>query len=140
MKYFPVMKYINETVRRQDRLLDESRSRELLKTSEYGVLSMVDDGGLAYGIPGSFIWDGDDRTCTTPPALRLKKGGESLIGSPYPILSCAITAPSRRLLLNIPFYRNVLQHNQSLVFITCTNANLKLLYYRSRALDIDKRI
>lgn len=69
MKYFPVMKYINETVRRQDRLLDESRSRELLKTSEYGVLSMVDDGGQAYGIPGSFIWDGDDRTCTTTPAL-----------------------------------------------------------------------
>ena len=36
------MKYVNETVRRQDRLMDEARAIELLSTSEYGVLSMVD--------------------------------------------------------------------------------------------------
>lgn len=52
------MKYTNETVRRQDRLLDEARALELLAHGEYGVLSMVsDDGG--YGIPVNFVWDGD---------------------------------------------------------------------------------
>lgn len=55
------MKYINETIRRQDRLLYEERARELLKTAEYGVLSMVDDNEQAYGIPVNFIWDGEDR-------------------------------------------------------------------------------
>ena len=55
------MKYINDTVRRQDRLLDEARSRELLETAEYGVLSMVDDDGQAYGIPVNFVWDGEDK-------------------------------------------------------------------------------
>lgn len=53
------MKYINETVRRQDRLMDEERAREILKTAEYGVLSMV-DGDQPYGIPVNFIWDGKD--------------------------------------------------------------------------------
>ena len=52
------IKYTNETVRRQDRLLDEARALELLAHGEYGVLSMVaDDGG--YGIPVNFVWDGD---------------------------------------------------------------------------------
>ena len=55
------MKYINDTVRRQDRLLDEARSRELLETAEYGVLSMVDDDGQAYGIPVNFVWDGENK-------------------------------------------------------------------------------
>ena len=32
------MKYVNETVRRRDRLLDEERALELLKDGEYGVL------------------------------------------------------------------------------------------------------
>ena len=35
------MKYVNDTVRRRDRLLDEQRACELLATSEYGVLSMT---------------------------------------------------------------------------------------------------
>lgn len=53
------MKYVNETVRRQDRLMDEARAIELLSTSEYGVLSMVDQEGTAYGIPLNFVWDGE---------------------------------------------------------------------------------
>lgn len=53
------MKYVNETVRRQDRLMDESRAIELLRESEYGVLSMVDTDGTAYGIPLNYVWDGD---------------------------------------------------------------------------------
>lgn len=53
------MKYNNETVRRRDRLMDETRALELLRTSEYGVLSMVADGG-GYGIPINFVWDGKD--------------------------------------------------------------------------------
>ena len=40
------MKYVNETVRRQDRLMDEARAIELLSTSEYGVLSMVDQSSI----------------------------------------------------------------------------------------------
>lgn len=35
------VKLNNEGVRRQDRLLDESGSIELLRTGEYGVLSLV---------------------------------------------------------------------------------------------------
>lgn len=55
------MKYINETVRRQDRLLDEQRAQELLSSAEFGVLSMIDDDDQPYGIPVNFIWDGDDK-------------------------------------------------------------------------------
>ena len=35
------MKYVNNRVRRQDRLMDEQRALELLRDGEYGVLSMV---------------------------------------------------------------------------------------------------
>ena len=42
------MKYVNETVRRQDRLLNEERALQLIRDSEYGVLSMVADDGGAY--------------------------------------------------------------------------------------------
>ena len=52
------MKYVNETVRRRDRLMDEARARELLESSEYGVLSMVTPEGEPYGIPVNMIWDG----------------------------------------------------------------------------------
>lgn len=51
------MKYVNDTVRRQDRLMNEGRALELLRTSEYGVLSMVSEGG-GYGIPVNYVWDG----------------------------------------------------------------------------------
>lgn len=54
------MDYINGKVRRQDRLLDEPRARQLLCDAEYGVLSMVDDGEQAYGIPVNFVWNGAD--------------------------------------------------------------------------------
>jgi nitroimidazol reductase NimA-like FMN-containing flavoprotein (pyridoxamine 5'-phosphate oxidase superfamily) len=55
------MKNVNDTVRRQDRLLDEERARELLAKSEYGVLSMVDEHGGGYGVPLNFVWDGEDK-------------------------------------------------------------------------------
>ncbi|MGI6233330.1 MAG: pyridoxamine 5'-phosphate oxidase family protein [Prevotella sp.] len=53
------MKYVNDTVRRQDRLMDEDRALKLLRTAEYGVLSMVDTNGAGYGIPLNFVWNGD---------------------------------------------------------------------------------
>lgn len=53
------MDYVNETIRRQDRLMDEERAIELIRTSEYGVLSMVDTDGSGYGIPLNYVWDGD---------------------------------------------------------------------------------
>lgn len=52
------MKYVNETVRRQDRLLSEERALQLIKVSEYGVLSMVAADGEAYGLPLNYVWDG----------------------------------------------------------------------------------
>lgn len=52
------MQYINNTVRRQDRLMDEKRAMQLLRTAEYGVLSMVSEGS-GYGIPVNFVFDGD---------------------------------------------------------------------------------
>ena len=39
------MPYDNSAVRRQDRLLDEARARELLAGSRFGVLSLVDGDG-----------------------------------------------------------------------------------------------
>lgn len=56
------VKFNNERVRRQDRLLDKTEAMELLRTGEYGVLSMVESvneeiGG--YGIPLNYVWDGN---------------------------------------------------------------------------------
>lgn len=53
------MDYQNDTIRRQDRLLDEARAQELLRTTDYGVLSMTDEQGLPYGIPVNYVYDGD---------------------------------------------------------------------------------
>ena len=53
------MKDVNDTVRRQDRLMDEERALELLRESEYGVLSMQDVDGSGYGVPLNYVWDGD---------------------------------------------------------------------------------
>jgi nitroimidazol reductase NimA-like FMN-containing flavoprotein (pyridoxamine 5'-phosphate oxidase superfamily) len=53
------MKFNNDEVRRRDRLMDEDRAEVLLKNSEYGILSMVDENGLPYGIPLNYVWDGD---------------------------------------------------------------------------------
>lgn len=52
------MEYVNHDVRRQDRLMAEERAIELLRTCEYGVLSMVSEQG-GYGIPINYVWDGD---------------------------------------------------------------------------------
>ena len=56
------MPYDNSAVRRQDRLLDEARARELLAGGRFGVLSLVDGDG-AYGIPVNYVWDGDVSFC-----------------------------------------------------------------------------
>lgn len=55
------MKYANDSVRRQDRLLDEASAIELLRKGEYGVLSMVESLGDelgGYGIPINYVWNG----------------------------------------------------------------------------------
>lgn len=55
-----MMKYDTTTVRRQNRLLEELEAYELLKTSEYGVLSMSAVEGGGYGIPINYAWDGKE--------------------------------------------------------------------------------
>lgn len=50
--------YDNGPVRRQDRLLDDTAACELLRTGEFGVLSMQAEEGGGYGIPISYVWDG----------------------------------------------------------------------------------
>lgn len=52
------MKYINEFIRRQDRLLAENKAIALLRSGEYGVLSLQTITGSGYGIPINFAWDG----------------------------------------------------------------------------------
>jgi nitroimidazol reductase NimA-like FMN-containing flavoprotein (pyridoxamine 5'-phosphate oxidase superfamily) len=54
------MKYTNETVRRQDRLMDENDAVKLLSDSEYGVLSMQGVEGGGYGVPVNYVWDGHE--------------------------------------------------------------------------------
>ena len=53
------MKYNNESVRRQNRLLDELSATKLLQKGEYGVLSMQAEKSGGYGIPFSYVWNGD---------------------------------------------------------------------------------
>ncbi len=57
------MKYNNDSVRRRERLLEEKEAISLLRTGEYGILSMIENidkeiGG--YGIPLNYVWDGND--------------------------------------------------------------------------------
>ena len=52
------MRYDCHDIRRQDRLLDESRARELLQVGEYGVLSMATEQG-GYGVPINYVLVGD---------------------------------------------------------------------------------
>ena len=52
------MKYSVRNVRRQDRLLTEQRSLEILEEAEYGVLSLSDRIGEPYCIPVNHIFDG----------------------------------------------------------------------------------
>jgi len=51
------MKYSVNNIRRQDRLLTEDLAIALLKTGEYGVLSMQSENTGAYGLPINFFWD-----------------------------------------------------------------------------------
>ncbi len=56
------IKFNNENVRRQDRLLNQSEAIELLRTGEYGILSIVervDEEIGGYGIPLNYVWDGN---------------------------------------------------------------------------------
>jgi len=50
----------NAAVRRQDRLLDESCALKLLRTAEWGVLSMIGEDNAPYGLPLNYVWDGDN--------------------------------------------------------------------------------
>lgn len=52
------MRYDNSQVRRQDRLLDEHRAKELLRDGEYGFLAMATDSG-GYGVPINYVLRGD---------------------------------------------------------------------------------
>jgi len=54
------MKFNNDNIRRRDRLMTEERALELLRTSEYGVLSMVDTDGSGYGVPLNYVYDGQN--------------------------------------------------------------------------------
>jgi nitroimidazol reductase NimA-like FMN-containing flavoprotein (pyridoxamine 5'-phosphate oxidase superfamily) len=53
-----MMIYDNKKIRRQDRLLEEDRAREILRSAEYGILSLADSDDTVYGIPINFVWDG----------------------------------------------------------------------------------
>ena len=55
-----MMKYNTEHIRRQDRVMEESRARELLTEAEYVVMSMTDANGLPYGIPVNMVFDSPD--------------------------------------------------------------------------------
>lgn len=52
------MRYDNCEVRRQDRLLDEERARELLHEGKYGFLAMASAEG-GYGVPINYAISGD---------------------------------------------------------------------------------
>lgn len=56
------MKYNNDSVRRRERLLEEKEAISLLRTGEYGILSMIENIDKAiggYGIPLNYVWDGN---------------------------------------------------------------------------------
>jgi len=55
-----ILNYHNNPVRRQDRLLEETKARALLQSGEYGVLSLASPGREPYGIPLNYVWDGDN--------------------------------------------------------------------------------
>lgn len=53
------MIYKNDTVRRQDRILDQESAIKLLISGEYGILSVIDEDN-PYAIPANYCWDGND--------------------------------------------------------------------------------
>ena len=56
-----MLRFDNAPVRRRDRLLEAEAACELLREGEFGVLSMQAEEGGAYGVPVSYVWDGDER-------------------------------------------------------------------------------
>lgn len=46
-------------MRRSDKQLSNDEALEVLKTGEYGILSMVNEEGKAYGVPLSYALSGD---------------------------------------------------------------------------------
>lgn len=54
------MEYNNNNVRRQDRLLEKENAYALLRTGEYGILSMVGEEGGSYAVPVNYAWDGEN--------------------------------------------------------------------------------
>ena len=55
-----MMNFDNTTVRRQDRLLDETHARQILRHGEYGFLALVEtraDLPAGYGIPINYAWE-----------------------------------------------------------------------------------
>ena len=54
------MKFDNSDIRRRNRVLDEADAFELLKSGEYGVLSMIDTDGKPYAVPVNFAYDGGE--------------------------------------------------------------------------------
>lgn len=47
----------NDSVRRRDRLADETLARRLLEQGEYGFLALQAEQGGGYGVPVNFAWD-----------------------------------------------------------------------------------
>ena len=62
-----VMNYQNDSVRRQDRLLDQPEATELLRRGEYGILCMQRPEGGGYGVPLNYVWDEATRSTSTVP-------------------------------------------------------------------------
>lgn len=56
------MIYDTSNIRRQDRLLPQEKTYDLLKKGEYGTLSMVSEEDTGYGIPINFVYD-DKQDC-----------------------------------------------------------------------------
>ncbi len=51
---------VNATMRRQDRVMEEERAEEILRTAEWGTLALVEEDGAPYAVPVNFAWDGAD--------------------------------------------------------------------------------
>lgn len=46
---------MNEQIRRKDRVISREEAYALLDSAEYGVLSLVDERGIPYGLPIHFV-------------------------------------------------------------------------------------
>lgn len=65
---------MNEKMRRKDRETTAERAYEILKGSEYGVLSTIGEDGYPYGVPVNFAVEGDKIYfhCAPNSGLKLK--------------------------------------------------------------------